>query len=313
MTTAETVRVFAPAKINLFLHVGDKRADGYHDLQSLVVFADVGDELSFVPADDLTLTIDGPFAASLTNDSGNLVLKAARALAAEADVKAGAKIVLSKNLPIASGIGGGSADAAAAIRGLRPIWGLAKTGHYFVWGTWNPFSEREIDYAAALAVGSDVPVCLLSGPAWMEGRGEKVWSLDDLPKTDMVLVNPGVAVPTRDVFRRLERRTGVAEMIPSGWGHSARELVSYLKTATNDLEAPACALFPVVGEVLDALSSNGAALSRMSGSGATCFGIFENAAEARKASDVLAAQRPKWWVRATKIASRDVGRPRPST
>jgi 4-diphosphocytidyl-2-C-methyl-D-erythritol kinase len=306
VTTAEAVRVFAPAKINLFLHVGEKRDDGYHALQSLVVFVEEGDALEFHRAGDLSLSIAGPFASGLSVED-NLVLKAARRLGVH-----GARIMLTKNLPVASGIGGGSADAAAALRGLRPLWGLSHPGDDFIWGDWEPFANRKSDYDAALALGSDVPVCLLSGPAWMEGRGDKVWSLDDIPKAAMVLVNPGVAVQTAEIFRRLERRTGVAEMIPSGWGHSTKELVSYLDGATNDLQTPACALFPAISGALDALASqSGALLSRMSGSGATCFAIFENANAAARAANIISGAHPDWWVRATKIASNDIGRPRP--
>ena len=313
MIKADAVRVFAPAKINLFLHVGAKRDDGYHALQSLVVFTEVGDELSLAPANDMTLSVSGPFASSLPVGADNLVLKAARALAQRVSVTDGARIALTKNLPIASGIGGGSADAAAALRGLRPLWGLSHPGDDVVWGHWVPFANRESDFLAALDVGSDVPVCLLSAPAWMEGRGEKVWSLDDLPETSLVLVNPGMPVGTAEVFRLLERRTGIAEMIPSGWGNSAHDLVAYLSNATNDLEAPACSACPVISEVLDAIGRTGAMLRRMSGSGATCFGIFEDANAAAAAADALSARHPEWWVRATKIASRNIGRPRPAS
>ena len=160
---AEAARVFAPAKINLFLHVGGKRADGYHALESLVVFARAGDELAFERADEFSLTIDGPFAAALLPDPDNLVLKAARALAALAGVRKGARIALTKNLPVASGIGGGSADAAAALRGLNVLWQMHLP----------PEELRTI----AAQIGSDVPVCVESKPAWMEGRGEKVTAL----------------------------------------------------------------------------------------------------------------------------------------
>jgi len=311
---ANSVRVFAPAKINLFLHVGEKRSDGYHALQSLVVFADVGDELVLTRSVALTLSIDGPFASSLTADSDNLVLRSARTLAEKASITAGAGIVLTKNLPVASGIGGGSADAAATLRGLRALWGLSRRGDDIVWGSWEPFYHRKALYEAAVAIGSDVPVCLLSGPAWMEGRGEKIWSLHDLQDVDLVLVNPGVAVPTAEVFRRLEKRTGVAEMIPTGWGSSAPDLTAYLKDTRNDLEPPACALYPVIGEVLGSLASqSGALLSRMSGSGATCFGIFKDAESAGLAAQRILAASPDWWVRATKIASHHVGLPRPAS
>jgi 4-diphosphocytidyl-2-C-methyl-D-erythritol kinase len=310
--TNNAVRVFAPAKINLFLHVGEKRSDGYHALQSLVAFTEVGDELLLACADGLVLTISGPFAGSLKAESDNLVLRAACALAEDASVEPRARMELVKNLPVASGIGGGSADAAAALRGLRPLWGLSQPGDDIVWGHWEPFLNRAPSYSVATTIGSDVPVCLLSAPAWMEGRGEQVWSLHDLPKTELVLVNPGLPVSTAEIFRRLDRHTGVAEMIPSGWGHSAQELVAYLQTARNDLEDTACSICPDISEVLKALDRCGSMLSRMSGSGATCFGIFEDARNAANAADALKAEQPHWWVQATKIASRNIGRPRPA-
>jgi 4-diphosphocytidyl-2-C-methyl-D-erythritol kinase len=284
MIAAETVRIFAPAKINLFLHVGAKRADGYHELESLVVFAGVGDELAFEPADDFSLTIDGPFADALSFDPDNLVLKAARALAAQAGVRNGARIALTKNLPVASGIGGGSADAAATLRGLNALWQMH-------------LAPEELRIIAA-QIGSDVPVCIGCKPAWMEGRGEKVTALDDIAEVPMVLVNPGVAVPTGKVFASLKERRGVGLPLPHAMKSTA-ELVSYLKTTANDLEAPAREIAPVVGDVLDALASQpGALLARMSGSGATCFALFESEKSAQEAATAIRARHDDWWVAA---------------
>ena len=282
MIAAETVRIFAPAKINLFLHVDGKRADGYHELESLVVFARVGDELAFKPADEFSLAIDGPFANALSSDSDNLVLKAARVLAAHVGVRNGASIALTKNLPVASGIGGGSTDAAATLRGLNLLWQ-------------KHLASGELRTIAA-QIGSDVPVCVESTPAWMGGRGEKVMALDGIPEVPMVLVNPGVAVPTGKVFAALQERRGVGLPPPCGI-KNASELVAYLKATTNDLQAPARAIAPVIGEVLEALASQpDALLTRMSGSGATCFALFESVISAQKAATVIRTQHSDWWV-----------------
>jgi 4-diphosphocytidyl-2-C-methyl-D-erythritol kinase len=287
--TINAVRVFAPAKINLFLHVGEKRSDSFHDLQSLVVFAGVGDDLSFSAADELSLSLDGPFAAALTHDPDNLVLRAGRALAHKASVPANAKITLSKNLPVASGIGGGSADAAAALRGLSLLWDLQ-------------ISSNELLEIAA-TIGSDVPVCVSSTPAWMEGRGEHVTQIRQLPEVAMVLVNPGVAVSTAQVFSGLRTRRGVDMVKPLSFS-SWSVLLDFLTQTSNDLEAPAGEAQPVIREVLDALRKvPGALLSRMSGSGATCFALFDSDADAKLAERRLATDHPAWWVRATMIGA----------
>jgi len=271
---ADQVRVFAPAKINLFLHAGDKRADGYHALQSLVVFTDVGDALTLDHDAALTLTIEGPFAQGLAGEADNLILKAARALSKTA------RMTLTKNLPVASGIGGGSADAAAALRGLAKLHGMDTAG---------------LQETAAM-LGSDVPVCVASRSAWMEGRGEVVTPVP-APRLAMVLVNPGVAVPTAGVFRALESRRGTGMALPAGFD-SGQGLLDFLKRMSNDLEAPARAIQPVIGEVLQALS--GAGLARMSGSGATCFGVFDDDAQAVAAARDIARAHPAWWVQSAR-------------
>ena len=260
----------APAKVNLFLHVGEKRADGYHALESLVVFARVGDELAFAQADGLSLSIKGPFAAGLDAGPDNLVMTAARTLAAQAGTSAGAHIVLTKNLPVASGIGGGSADAAATLRGLTQLWKLN-------------FSQEKLRRIGE-TLGSDVPVCIDSTCAWMEGRGEKVTALDGIPEVPMVLVNPGVAVPTGKIFAALKKRHGVGLPRPPVMS-DARALAAYLEATFNDLEAPARDVAPVIGDVVDTLASQpGALLSRMSGSGATCFALFADSVFASEAA-----------------------------
>ena len=285
---AEVLRVLAPAKVNLFLHVGDKRADGYHTLQSLVAFTEAGDELAFSPDRELKLVIDGPFASVLKADADNLVLKAARALAAHAGVKRGANISLTKNLPIASGIGGGSADAAATLRGLARLWGLKPDGDELL--------------AVAETLGSDVPVCVSSRAQWMEGRGEILTALDPLPAMAMVLVNPGVAVPTPKVFAALTDRRGT-NLSPPPRFKGPTDFIAYLKNTSNDLEAPARSIAPIIDDVLGALTCQpDVHLARMSGSGATCFALFDTDEEAAAAAAAIGARHPKWWTVATKIA-----------
>ncbi len=298
----EAVRVFAPAKLNLFLHVERKRPDGYHDLQSLVAFADIGDGLTIERGEGFSLALDGPFAPVLSGEADNLVLKAARALAAYlasretecAPARAGARFTLTKNLPVASGIGGGSADAAAALRGLLALWNADD-------------ADADRLKALAAALGSDIPVCLGSRPAWMEGRGDRVLHLPPMPRAGLVLVNPGVAVSTADVFRRVVPDARDAGMKPPGAFVALDELVRYLSTTRNDLEPPARAIAPVIGEALDALSRRGALFVRMSGSGATCFGLFEAAAQAQAAAAAIAQAQPAWWVRAGGFASAEAG------
>jgi len=289
MIEAEALRERAPAKVNLFLHVGQKRADGYHALQSLVAFTEIGDQLAFLPERELEFSICGQFASALQPDGTNLVVKAARALLAHAKTSWGALISLRKNLPVASGIGGGSADAAAALRGLSRFWGL-------------PLSPQEM-HAIAARLGSDVPVCLAGGTQWMEGRGEELTALDPLPAIAMVLVNPGVSVPTPNVFAALEQRHGT-DLPPPPKFADAGGLITYLKDTCNDLEAPARTIAPQIDEVLSLLVAQpGVRLARMSGSGATCFALFNTDAEASEAADAIGGLRPGWWVVATRIAS----------
>jgi 4-diphosphocytidyl-2-C-methyl-D-erythritol kinase len=281
------IRELAPAKVNLFLHVGARREDGFHPLQSLAVFVgDVpaADRLSLEPARDLTLALEGPFAGGLAAEADNLVLRAARLLAGEG--KSGAAITLTKNLPVASGIGGGSADAAAALRGLRSLW------------------DRSLDDAAlcamAATLGSDIPVCVAMVPAFMEGRGEILTPAAAMPRLPLLLVNPGVPVPTRDVFAALQTRRGVEMVLPRGSFRDTADLLRFLEETGNDLEAPARAIQPVIGAVLDAIAVQpGALLTRMSGSGATCFAIFADDDCCARAAGALKAAHPGWWTAAS--------------
>jgi 4-diphosphocytidyl-2-C-methyl-D-erythritol kinase len=274
----------ARAKINLFLHVGERRADGFHPLQSLAVFPLLGDQLRAEPAASLSLELDGPFAASLSGQDDNLVLRAARALGANA----GARLTLTKNLPVASGIGGGSADAAAALRALSALWNL------------NLAEEKLLEIAATL--GSDIPVCIASEPRWMEGRGEILSPVASLPHLPMLLVNPRVAVPTRDVFAALNSRSGAQMKLPPGRFRDTSDLLRFLDATRNDLEEPAKRIQPVIGDVLAALAAlPGALFARMSGSGATCFALFPDDDGCARAAQILSAANAHWWVAPTSV------------
>ena len=278
-----SLRVFAPAKVNLFLHVGERRSDGYHDLESLVVFADVGDDLSFTASAESRLEIRGPFADGLVGDENNLVSRAAIAMSKKFGAARSAHIVLEKNLPVSSGIGGGSADAAATLRGLARLWGTD--------------ADMNVLRALAEGLGSDVPVCVASAPSWMEGRGERITEMRGLPDLSMVLVNPGVAISTSEVFGALNQRRGVGIRRPAALT-TVDTLFEFLRSTTNDLEPPAAAVAPVIGEAIEALRSTaGVELARMSGSGATSFALYKDTAHASAAVSALSRAKPKWWVR----------------
>jgi 4-diphosphocytidyl-2-C-methyl-D-erythritol kinase len=269
----------APAKVNLFLHVLGRRADSYHLLDSLASFADVGDTLRAAPAAALTLTVEGPFAGDLAREPDNLVLRAARALAAEFGVTAGARLVLAKHLPVSSGIGGGSADAAAALRLLCRLWRIEP----------NPAVLARL----AGALGADVPVCLAGRVSRMGGIGEQLGPAPGLPACGIALINPGIALPTADVFRRRSGAWSGRAELPASW-RDAAAMADCLKRCANELQAPAIALRPAIGEVLAALAAApGCLLARMSGSGATCFGLFADPTAARRTASWL--QRPGWW------------------
>jgi len=284
----------ACAKVNLTLRVNGRRSDGYHDLESVVAFADCADRLTLTPGSDLDLKMSGPLAQACGDTSDNLVLKAARLLAERVpDMKAGS-FSLDKVLPVAAGIGGGSADAAAALRLLAQLNGLA-------------FDDPRIIEVAQLT-GADVPVCVNSRSCVMTGVGETLQPLS-LPKIPCVMVNPGVPVATKDVFKALGLRNG--ELLVGAtdvllrdrsWPDeeaSLEDWVEALAASSNDLEAPAMRVQPVISEVISALNAtNGAWLARMSGSGATCFAIYENTAEAGRAAEKLRRDHPGWWVHA---------------
>lgn len=277
MAAPAAVEAFAPAKINLALHVTGRRPDGYHLLDSLVVFADIGDRLRAVAAGTLSLEVTGPRAAGVPVDGSNLVLRAAGLLAPGR----GARITLEKCLPAASGIGGGSSDAAAAVRALAALWGVPRPGA-----------------EALLPLGADVPVCLAAAPARMSGIGERLAPLPEVPQAGIVLVNPGVGVSTPAVFGALERRDHAPLPEPAPWKDAAA-LARWLGATRNDLEPPARALVPEIGAVLAAIGAQaGCLLARMSGSGATCFGLFPDRAAAVAAAAAIRGIDPGWWVEA---------------
>lgn len=272
----------AHAKVNLYLHLLGRRADGYHLLDSLVVFAAAADTLTAEPAGTLSLAVEGRFAAALAGEADNLVLRAARALAAAAGVARGARLVLAKRLPVAAGIGGGSADAAAALRALDRLWGL----------------DLGPDRLAAIAarLGADVPACLASRPARLGGIGERSDPAPDLPPFGLVLANPGVPVATPAVFAARAGAFDAPAALPAAWP-SAAALARDLALCRNALEPAAIALCPAIAEVLAALRAlPGARLARLSGSGATCFALFEDDAAASAAAMRLAAAHPSWWI-----------------
>jgi len=278
----------APAKVNLTLRVLGRRPDGYHDLESLVVFADFGDRLTFVHGGELSLTVHGPNAAQAGEGADNLVLKAAKALAAcEPSVGLGA-FDLDKALPVAAGIGGGSADAAAALRLLAKANGLP--------------ADHPALFSAARATGADVPVCLDPRPRIMRGIGEVLSKPLSLPALPAVLVNPGVPLTTKAVFAHWTAPASPpaaldAEVIVKL--KDCEALLRLLATQANDLEAPAITLAPVIADVLAALRAlRGCRLARMSGSGATCFALFASARAGQEAARVLKLKYPQWWVQA---------------
>ncbi len=294
MAAAGALRLAAPAKLNLYLHVVGRRPDGYHLLDSLVAFAAVGDELTLAPAPELSLTLDGPFGRHLDAADDNLVLKAARALAAQAGRTPGAAIRLTKRLPVASGIGGGSADAAATLRGLNRLWNL---------GLPNSALAR-----IGLGLGADVPVCLAGVPSFFGGIGDDIASAGRLPRAHVVLVNPGAPLATAAVFRaRAQAAAGLHYSQPARWTEAvpdALALAGLLAKRSNDLTAAAVALLPTIADVLAALEQVPACLlARLSGSGATCFGLFAERGEAREAAAAIAAAHPDWWVVATLLAA----------
>jgi len=280
----------APAKINLFLHVGTLDAEGYHPLASLVAFADIGDIVTVQPADRLSLDVVGPFGASLAAEPDNLILRALRRLGqATGAGEPALKVTLDKRLPIASGLGGGSSDAGAALRLARQALSLSID---------DPALE-----AVAAAIGADGPMCLRARSAWAEGRGEVLTDAPRLPPLPAVLFNPGVPSPTGAVYRAYDAgppRAADRPAPPSDW--SVAGMIDWLARRRNDLQPPALGLSPVIGQALAAVAATpGVALARMSGSGATVFGLCLTSREAERAAASLSAAFPTAWVRSATL------------
>ncbi|MEM9578475.1 MAG: 4-(cytidine 5'-diphospho)-2-C-methyl-D-erythritol kinase [Pseudomonadota bacterium] len=272
MPGIDTVHAFAPAKINLTLHVTGQRTDGYHLLDSLVMLTDVGDHLRVRRADRLTLSVTGPRAAGVPTDHQNLVMRAAALLGVTAE------ITLEKHLPAAAGIGGGSSDAAATLRALATLYGVPVPND-----------------ATLTALGADVPVCMRNAVVRMQGIGDELEAVAEPPDWPMILVNPGVEVPTGPVFAGLQQKENPP--MEGVWPGQRAAQVDWLLRQRNDLQTPAIATQPVIGEVLAELTrSEGCLLARMSGSGATCFAIMADQMARDAAVTAFRVTHPDWWV-----------------
>ena len=285
------VTAFAPAKVNLYLHVTGRRDDGYHLLESLVAFVDIGDRLTAEPAASLSLTVEGPEAADLVAiGDDNLVLRAARLLAERAGITAGAALHLDKHLPIAAGIGGGSSDAAAALLALSRLWRTSL--------------EDEALCNLGARLGADIPACLYRRPVWVGGIGERLEAAGALPEAGVLLVNPRKALPTAAVFAARRGPFGdVGRFAPMPG--EAPALARALMPCRNDLTEAAIDLVPEIATVLARLGRlPGSLLARMSGSGATCFALFADRAAAEEARALVAAAEPRWWCAVAGFVSR---------
>ncbi|PWR01682.1 4-(cytidine 5'-diphospho)-2-C-methyl-D-erythritol kinase [Meridianimarinicoccus roseus] len=280
MPQSTTAEAFAPAKVNLSLHVTGQRADGYHLLDSLVVFAGIGDHLNARAAPRTSLRVTGPMQGTVPDGGDNLVLRAAALF----DPPVGAEITLTKNLPAAAGLGGGSSDAAACLSALSGLSG-------------RPLPPR----AAQLTLGADVPACVVGVPLRMQGIGERLTAWPPLPPLWLVLVNPGVGVSTPEVFRGLDSRDN-APMPDMPHARSAADFLHWLRAQRNDMQSAACRIAPEIGGVLAAIAETpGCQLARMSGSGATCFGLYTSPDSAGQAALRIARAQPRWWCQAGAI------------
>lgn len=283
---------FAPAKINLFLHVGGPGADGFHPLCSLMVFADVGDRVTALEADVLSFQLRGAYADALAGEGDNLVMRAARAILAKArGPRAPVRLVLDKELPVAAGLGGGSSDAGAALRLLRAQMKIQ-------------LSDAELEEVAA-SLGADGAACLWGRPVIAEGRGERLSEAPGLPPLEAVLVNPRVAISTPAVYRAFDEIGVFGDVTPPPLPdrfESPEEVAAWASLMRNDLQAPAVGLAPEVGDVLDTLADEPETLlARMSGSGATCFALCSSDIEADALADRVGTLQPRWWVRRCRL------------
>tara|TARA_R110002072_G_scaffold5447_1_gene35037 strand:+ start:88 stop:987 length:900 start_codon:yes stop_codon:yes gene_type:complete len=286
----KVITVFAPAKINMFLHLTGRLANGYHTLDSLVCFADIGDIIEIEAAHNFSFHIKGPFAHKFKEnestsfiDGDNLVVRAARALAQITDMPLNVKITLTKNLPLASGIGGGSSDAAATLWGLQEIWSLSHDADYLL-----PLMTK---------LGADVPVCFSCSPQIMRGIGDKITAAPPMPEIPMILVNPMVSCNTQDVFLHHNGKYRKDKNIPQDVS-SQDKLINALKTYDNDLTTPAIQCTASIKNVIYALeATDQCRIARMSGSGATCFGLYDTNEQAKQAEESIKSENPDWWVK----------------
>ncbi len=287
-TSLDGVEIHAPAKINLYLHITGRRADGYHELDSLVGFTAHGDVIQVRKHKKLCLKIHGPFGSSLQANDDNLIVRAARALARETGYQGGAHITVKKNLPVSSGIGGGSADAAATLKALNLLW---ETG----------LADEDLA-ALGLRLGADIPVCILGKVARMSGMGEAVSKLESLPPLGVLLVNPGIPISTHRVFQTHQGNFSPrVELQEIG---DAEVLYEFLACQKNDLQDLAIQIVPAIREALEILSAEtGCRLVRLSGSGATCFGLFDNESLAKASGRAISRHYPNWWVQPTHFIS----------
>lgn len=289
-TQTKLLTVFAPAKINLYLHVTGRLDNGYHTLDSLVAFADIGDKIEISPAVDFHFSVDGPYAAAFgqkerdaSPDSANLAVQAVWALARAAQKVPNMRISLTKNLPLASGLGGGSSDAAAVIWGLLEWWGISSKARYLP--------------GLMARLGADVPVCLSCAPSRVRGIGDVMDPVPGLPEIPAVLVNPGKPCPTGHVFSRFDGKFKEPMALPENM-HHAESFIDFLRHQENDLTQPAKETVPEIANILNTLEAQkGCGLARMSGSGATCFGLFSDEIFARLAAQNIARENPDWWVK----------------
>jgi 4-diphosphocytidyl-2-C-methyl-D-erythritol kinase len=281
------MKIPAPAKLNLFLHICGRRADGFHLLDSLYVFTEFGDHVSLRPATNFDLQLSGEFSNAVASGEENIALKAARKLARYANYDSGVSMHLEKNIPVGAGLGGGSADAGAALRGVRDLWNC-------------PVSDSELQ-ELALSLGSDIPACVMSRACQVRGVGEWLIPVFITPEVWVLLVNPRIELLTAQVYRNytgaFRKEISLPERI-----NSFDELIALLTPVTNDLQEPAISMVPDIAKVITAIeSTEGCRISRMSGSGATCFGLYESKDALMTAAREVEEAHPKWWCKATKL------------
>ncbi|MCB1562266.1 MAG: 4-(cytidine 5'-diphospho)-2-C-methyl-D-erythritol kinase [Alphaproteobacteria bacterium] len=294
-TQTRTLTIFAPAKVNLYLHVTGRLDNGYHTLDSLISFADIGDVVEIEPSQDFQFEIDGPFASQFgpkerdsSPHSSNLVVRAAWALAQVAQKAPNVRARLTKNLPLGAGLGGGSGDAAALIWGLMDLWGISRQAHYLP--------------GLMARLGADVPVCLPCRSARVRGIGDVLDPVPDIPEIPIVLVHPGKFCPTPDVFTLFAGTFKEPQSFPPAFA-GFDDFTAFLEQRANDLLSPACEIVPEIPNVLHALEAqSGCALARMSGSGSACFGLFEDEGDAHKAVQAITEENPDWWAKAGWLA-----------